>query len=102
MNSSAAAGLAANMAPETSLDKNARSWTKVLARYRRPNTARSTIEIVVTVLPFALLWAVSSLAVVNGYWWGLLLTVPAAGFLVRLFALQHDCGHGALFSRRVG
>ena len=88
------------MAPEAGVENNARSWTKVLAQYRRPNTARSTIEIVVTVVPFALLWVVSALAVTYGYWWGLLLTIPAAGFLVRLFALQHDCGHGALFSRR--
>lgn len=100
MNSSAAAGFAAKMAPGGGLDNDARSWTKILARYRRPNTARSAVEVVVTVLPFALLWVMSSLAVVNGYWWGLLLTIPAAGFLVRLFALQHDCGHGALFSRR--
>ena len=100
MNNSVAAGLAAKMAPEAGVENNARSWTKVLAQYRRPNTARSTIEIVVTVLPFVLLWVVASLAVVNGIWWGLLLTIPAAGFLVRLFALQHDCGHGALFSRR--
>ena len=27
----------------------------------------------------------------------LLLAVPAAGFLVRLFMIQHDCGHGAFF-----
>ena len=100
MNNSVAAGLAAKMAPEAGVENNARSWTKVLAQYRRPNTARSTIEIVVTVVPFALLWVVSALAVTYGYWWGLLLTIPAAGFLVRLFALQHDCGHGALFSRR--
>jgi omega-6 fatty acid desaturase (delta-12 desaturase) len=31
---------------------------------------------------------------------GLLTTVPAAGFLVRLFMVQHDCGHGALFRHR--
>ena len=28
------------------------------------------------------------------------MTVPTAGFLVRLFMIQHDCGHGAFFSRR--
>ena len=28
----------------------------------------------------------------TGYWVGLLLAVPAAGFLVRLFMIQHDCG----------
>jgi hypothetical protein len=27
--------------------------------------------------------------------------VPAAGFLVRLFMIQHDCGHGAFFRQRV-
>jgi omega-6 fatty acid desaturase (delta-12 desaturase) len=30
----------------------------------------------------------------------LLLTIPAAGFLLRLFMIQHDCGHGAFFGRR--
>ncbi len=36
-----------------------------------------------------------------GYWLTLLLAVPAAGFLVRLFIIQHDCGHGAFFRQRV-
>jgi omega-6 fatty acid desaturase (delta-12 desaturase) len=31
----------------------------------------------------------------------LLLAVPAAGFLVRLFMIQHDCGHGSFFRHRV-
>ena len=81
-------------------DMQARAWTAVLARYRQPSAVRSTVEIVITALPFAGLWALSALAAVNGLWWGLLLTIPAAGFLVRLFILQHDCGHGALFARR--
>ncbi len=77
-----------------------RSWGRVLAPYRQPNPVRSTVEIVVTALPFLTLWILAALAAVNGVWWGLLLTVPAAGFLVRLFILQHDCGHGALFTHR--
>lgn len=28
------------------------------------------------------------------------MVVPAAGFLLRLFMLQHDCGHGSFFGRR--
>jgi omega-6 fatty acid desaturase (delta-12 desaturase) len=31
------------------------------------------------------------------YWVTLLLALPTAGFLVRLFVLQHDCGHGSFF-----
>ncbi|MCR4266436.1 fatty acid desaturase [Nitratireductor sp. ZSWI3] len=76
------------------------SWTTVLAQYRKPSAIRSTVEIATTALPFVALWALTAVAVANGYWWGLLLTVPAAGFLVRLFILQHDCGHGALFASR--
>jgi hypothetical protein len=36
----------------------------------------------------------------TGYWAGLLLAVPAAGFLVRLFMIQRHCGHGSFFHRR--
>jgi len=34
------------------------------------------------------------------FWLALPLALAAAGFLVRLFMIQHDCGHGALFTRR--
>jgi Fatty acid desaturase len=36
-----------------------------------------------------------------GYWVALPIAVPAAGFLVRLFMIQHDCGHGAFFRERL-
>nr|QQZ49370.1 fatty acid desaturase [Phenylobacterium glaciei] len=36
-----------------------------------------------------------------GLWWlALLLAVPAALFLVRLFMVQHDCSHRAFFRNR--
>ncbi|TXL70303.1 fatty acid desaturase [Vineibacter terrae] len=34
------------------------------------------------------------------FWLTLALSVPAAGFLVRIFIIQHDCGHGAFFRSR--
>ena len=91
--SSPAAGAAA-------IENEARGWCAVLARYRQPSPIRSTVEIAITALPFAALWLLCAVAAVNGWWWGFLLTIPAAGFLVRLFILQHDCGHGNLFARR--
>jgi hypothetical protein len=43
------------------------------------------------------LWALAWFACYFGFWWlSLILAVPAAGFLVRLFMIQHDCGHGAI------
>ncbi len=38
-----------------------------------------------------------SLSVNNAYWVTLLLSVPTAAFLVRLFMIQHDCGHRSFF-----
>ncbi|MFL6796164.1 MAG: fatty acid desaturase [Xanthobacteraceae bacterium] len=79
----------------------ARSWAQTLARYRVPNHARSIVEIVITLGPLVLLWVLAWAAYRFGYWWlTLLITVPTAGFLVRLFMIQHDCSHGAFFRHR--
>ncbi len=81
---------------------DARSWTQILARYREPSHTRSIFEIAVTLGPLAALWILAWAAFYLGYWWlSLLLAVPAAGFLVRLFMIQHDCGHGAFFRHRL-
>ena len=70
----------------------ARGWTRILARYRSPSSARSVIELVITAGSFLLLWVLMWASLDRGYWVCLLLAVPAAGFLVRLFMIQHDCG----------
>ena len=67
---------------------DARRWTKILTQYRRPNELRSTLEIAITLVPLAMLWVLAWAALHFGYWWlSLLLAVPAAGFLVRLFMI---------------
>lgn len=72
-----------------------------LAPYREPNSARSVFELVITAVPFVFIWVLMWAALDASYWFGLLLAVPAAGFLVRLFMIQHDCGHGSFFRRRL-
>jgi acyl-lipid omega-6 desaturase (Delta-12 desaturase) len=89
-------------AANPSLLPHARNWTKILARYRRPSELRSTLEIAITFVPLAALWVLAWAALHFGCWWlSLLLAVPAAGFLVRLFMIQHDCGHGSFFCHRM-
>ncbi len=77
-----------------------RAWLKILARYKKPDRRRSTVELAITLIPFVTLWALSSAAYAYGHWWGLVLILPAAGFLVRIFMIQHDCGHGSFFANR--
>jgi len=79
----------------------ARAWTRILARYQAPHDGRGILEIAITVVPLIVLWALTWWMLHLGYWSSLLLTVPAAGFLVRLFMIQHDCGHGSFFSHRL-
>jgi len=70
----------------------------VLMQYHTPRLSRGLFELAVTAIPFALIWYAMYWADVHGhtalYW---LLLPFAVGFLVRLFLIQHDCGHGAFF-----
>jgi acyl-lipid omega-6 desaturase (Delta-12 desaturase) len=79
----------------------ARAWAQILAHYRQPSNGRSIVEIGITVVPLIALWTLIWLTLDLGYWLSLLLAVPAAGFLVRLFMIQHDCGHGSFFRHRL-
>jgi omega-6 fatty acid desaturase (delta-12 desaturase) len=87
--------------PAAAVPPDARARAKDLTRYGRPSDGRGIVEILITVLPFAALW-VSMWAVLDfSYWLALPLAPPAAGFLVRLFMIQHDCGHGSFFRHRL-
>ena len=79
---------------------DSRAWAELLARYRTSNGLRGALEIAITAVPFAAIWFVMWAGLDAGYWICLLLAVPAAGFLVRLFMIQHDCGHGSFFRHR--
>jgi acyl-lipid omega-6 desaturase (Delta-12 desaturase) len=77
-----------------------RALVAALVRYRTPDQTRSIIELAITIVPLVLLWLLMWFALELSYGLCLLLAVPTAGFLVRLFMIQHDCGHGAFFRRR--
>lgn len=71
-----------------------------LSQYRGSDTTRSVFELALTFSAFAAVWAVMWLGIKHEFWPVIILAIPAAGFLVRLFMIQHDCGHGAFFRRK--
>lgn len=78
-------------------------WRRKLDPYRKPNARRGVYELAITTIPFGLAWFLMSLALYLGcFWLYALLLLPAAGLLVRLFMIQHDCGHGSFFPNRTG
>lgn len=78
----------------------ARQWVLKLARYRDPSTRRSVFELLVTLVPFLLLWALAWIALEVSPWLSLAIAVLNGGFLVRIFIIQHDCGHASYFHNR--
>ena len=65
-----------------------------------PDAKRSIFQLVTTGAMFIALLVVMAAASAELYWLTLLLAVPAAGLLVRIFIIQHDCGHGSFFKSR--
>jgi len=76
------------------------SWPSRLAAYRQSDNRRAIIEIATTLIPFTGLWTAMWLLTGVSAWLTLLVAIPAGGLMVRLFMIQHDCGHGAMFSSR--
>lgn len=88
---------------ETLSPRTATPAGRNFARYRAPDARRGMLELAATFVPFALAWAAMGLALGHGLiWLYVLLVLPTAGLLVRLFMIQHDCGHGAFFPGRRG
>jgi len=72
-----------------------------LRAFQQPIAAHSLGQLANSFLPYIALWILMVVSLKVGYWLTLLLAVPAAGFVVRIFIIQHDCGHGAFFRSRL-
>lgn len=68
----------------------------------RASAGRALWQLTNTLLPFILCCVLMVWSVQAGWSYAvtLLLALPAAGLYVRLFIIQHDCGHGSFFPSR--
>lgn len=80
--------------------RSAREWVSTLAKYRDPLPMRSIFELAVSFIPFIALWALALWSLSVSYWLTAAIATANAMFLLRLFIIQHDCGHGAFFKSR--
>lgn len=76
------------------------NFTKNVAHYQTPDVWKSIWQIVNTFIPYVGLWILIVYSLSVSYWLTAFLIVLAAGFLVRLFIIFHDCGHGSFFKTK--
>jgi len=75
-------------------------WKRIVSRYEKPSLSRSVWQAASTVVSYGVLWYAMHRSVAISYGITLALAILAAGFLVRLFIIFHDCGHGSFFKSR--
>ena len=68
--------------------------------YQAPSARHSIVQITTSFGGFLLLCGAMYATAAPSIWLTLALSIAAAGFLVRIFIIQHDCGHGAFFRAR--
>lgn len=66
-------------------------------RHACSDNATATLQLLTTLVPFAVLWWAAPRVAVVSYWLVSLFVLAISLFMLRTFALMHDCGHGSFF-----
>ena len=76
------------------------TWKAIVLKYQDPSVWRALWQIINTVVPYGVLWYLMYLCLAVSWWLVVPLAILAGGFLVRVFIIFHDCGHGSYFKSR--
>lgn len=87
--------------PNTGKDRADTSvWKEIVAKYQKPSTPRALWQLLNTFVPLAAIWYLMYLSLAISWWLLVPLALLAGAFLVRVFIIFHDCGHGSYFKSR--
>jgi len=85
--------------PKTTASKRP-AWVEIVRRYQEPDT-RAAVRQLLDTFPLFFASLLAAWYLVQHHW---LLSLPfslfAGGLLVRIFIIQHDCGHGSFLPRK--
>ena len=70
-----------------------KNWKEIVKKYQEPDNKKAAIQLLTTFLPYLGLWVLMYFSLQ----WSIFITIGLglinAFFLVRIFIIQHDCGH---------
>jgi len=78
----------------------AESWREVVMRYQKSSPWRAIWQVANSMGGYVITWAFIYLSLSLSYWLTAVLVFLAAGLLMRVFIIFHDCGHGSFFQSR--
>ena len=90
----------ANNSSPAAAGPGVQDWKEIVARFSQPSTPRAVWQLVNTVGSYAVLWYLMYLSIAVSWWLTIPLAILAGGFLVRVFIIFHDCGHGSFLKSR--
>jgi len=85
---------------EQEIKKDLKDWAKIISRYKKPNNTKAIIQLLNSFGPFIGLWILMYFSLSWSYFLTLGLAFINAFFLVRIFIIQHDCGHQSFVGKR--
>lgn len=76
-------------------------WKEIVARHQQARSGRASWQIINSFGPYILLWFMMYFTRTISWWLSLPLAILAGGFLLRVFIIFHDCGHGSFLKSRI-
>ena len=74
------------------------AWMEIVKPYQQPDHWKSTGQMLNSLLPFFAIWVLMVWSLQVHYALTLALAFVNALFLMRIFIIQHDCGHNSFFA----
>ncbi|MCP5539523.1 MAG: fatty acid desaturase [Akkermansiaceae bacterium] len=76
------------------------AWKQIVSEFEQPHAGRAAWQVINSVGGYALLWVAIYFAMRHAWWMTIPFIVLAAGMLIRIFIIFHDCGHGSFLKSR--
>lgn len=73
------------------------TWVEIVKRYTTPDHKKSAWQLINSVVPFFAIWVLMVYSLHVSYLITLALAFLNSLFLMRIFIIQHDCGHNSFF-----
>jgi len=85
---------------ETEIQDKLKNWAQIVSKYQKPNIKKAIWQLVNTFVPFLGLWVLMYFSLDWSYWITLALALINGFMMVRIFIIQHDCGHRSFFKNQ--